>query len=123
MKTCLKCNKTKPLRLFSKHKGFKDGHRSRCKQCSRVDSYDYYQKNKEKLKDRPYDNESSYRSKKKYPEKHCARVKAGQAKLEQKPCEDCGESNTVKHHEDYKKPLEVTWLCCSCHAKRHRKDD
>jgi hypothetical protein len=25
------------------------------------------------------------------------------------------------HHKDYKKPLEVIWLCHSCHAAEHNK--
>lgn len=25
------------------------------------------------------------------------------------------------HHEDYKKPLEVVWVCFACHAIRHRR--
>jgi hypothetical protein len=35
-------------------------------------------------------------------------------------CKYCGSSRNVDaHHEDYDKPLEVTWLCRSCHAKLH----
>lgn len=35
-------------------------------------------------------------------------------------CDEC--SNPCKphaHHDDYSKPLEVRWLCQSCHAKIH----
>jgi hypothetical protein len=38
-------------------------------------------------------------------------------------CESCGRSNTTlhKHHTDYAKPLEVIWLCPSCHGLTWRK--
>jgi len=35
-------------------------------------------------------------------------------------CEDCGGRSPHAHHKDYSKPLEVDWLCSSCHGKRHR---
>jgi hypothetical protein len=37
-----------------------------------------------------------------------------------KTCQACGSTeNIIAHHHDYSKPLEVIWLCRSCHAKNH----
>ncbi len=35
------------------------------------------------------------------------------------PCILCSSMNTVKHHEDYNKPLNVLWLCRTCHGQYH----
>ena len=63
----------------------------------------------------------------KFPEKRKARevlaraIKAGKV---DKPeiCEDCSSKvNRIEgHHSDYAKPLEVKWLCTSCHRSHHR---
>lgn len=38
-------------------------------------------------------------------------------------CEKCGKRRkTVAHHEDYSKPLEVKWLCYSCHRSWHAEN-
>ncbi len=37
-----------------------------------------------------------------------------------KKCSKCLAITTpVAHHPDYAKPLQVVWLCDSCHAKTH----
>jgi type II secretory pathway component PulK len=62
-----------------------------------------------------------------YPEKRKARqilnnaIRAG--RIQRQPCVDCNSTVRVQgHHTDYSKPLEVVWLCGSCHGKRHWKD-
>jgi hypothetical protein len=35
-------------------------------------------------------------------------------------CETCLEDKVlIKHHRDYSKPLEITWLCQRCHRIEH----
>ena len=41
--------------------------------------------------------------------------------LTRKPCRDCGEKKVHGHHPNYKKPLEVIWLCKDCHGAEHKK--
>ncbi|KKN69016.1 hypothetical protein LCGC14_0444880 [marine sediment metagenome] len=40
-------------------------------------------------------------------------------------CENCGATGPVEgHHEDYRYPLVVRWLCVRCHQDRHtRRND
>jgi len=38
-----------------------------------------------------------------------------------KQCSQCGERKKIEaHHPDYTKPLEVIWLCRSCHKILHQ---
>lgn len=62
-----------------------------------------------------------------YPEKIRAReivynaVRSG--KLHRQPCSVCGEQDTEAHHEDYRKPLDVVWLCRKHHRELHRNSE
>lgn len=57
--------------------------------------------------------------------KHKRRVRAlvsaalRDKRLYKSSCLKCGNEKSEAHHEDYSKPLEVIWLCKSCHVKRH----
>ena len=72
-------------------------------------------------------SKNKYRYKKiqkeRYPEKISARNKVYHAvkvgNLIKKPCEECGENPSFAHHEDYFKPLEVTWYCRKHHRAKH----
>lgn len=42
--------------------------------------------------------------------------------IKKAPCERCGATDRIDaHHEDYRFPLAITWLCESCHGARHRE--
>lgn len=35
-------------------------------------------------------------------------------------CERCGACHNIHvHHPDYERPLDIEWLCASCHMKHH----
>jgi hypothetical protein len=49
-----------------------------------------------------------------------ANVYQQRGKLIPKPCEECG-AIAQKHHDDYRKPLKVRWLCREHHLAHHRE--
>lgn len=50
-KICSKCKIEKELCEFNKHKLSKDGHKTSCRECQKIDSKIYKSKNKEKIKE------------------------------------------------------------------------
>lgn len=40
-------------------------------------------------------------------------------RLQRKPCEVCGATEVHAHHDDYRKPLDVRWLCPVHHRAEH----
>lgn len=66
------------------------------------------------------------RQKERWPERVRARRKVQYAiesgRLTKQPCQSCGAARAEAHHEDYSKPLKVTWLCRGCHVDHHAHD-
>lgn len=60
----------------------------------------------------------------KHPDKKKAQIKASNwirlGKIKKCPCIICGEKKAHGHHNDYSKPLELTWLCQEHHQAWHR---
>lgn len=40
-------------------------------------------------------------------------------RLVRQPCQECGRVDSIAHHPDYDKPLEVQWVCRPHHAQAH----
>lgn len=49
--------------------------------------------------------------------KHLCRT----GKIQRGQCEVCRAPNAHAHHEDYSRPLDVRWLCSTCHGREHRR--
>jgi hypothetical protein len=49
----------------------------------------------------------------------CLRSAVRRGLLLPQPCAICGAPNTDGHHEDYNRPMAVTWLCRKHHKQRH----
>ena len=61
--------------------------------------------------------------KERYPERirardaTCHAIKDG--RINRGVCEVCGKAGAEAHHEDYSKPLSITWLCKNHHRQHH----
>jgi hypothetical protein len=130
MKECFKCKKTLPLSDFYAHPRMGDGHLGKCKRCTKVDvranyrarherylQYDHMRnKNPERIK-------AIKTSANKDPLKAWARrathlaIKKGL--IARGPCEVCGNPVSDAHHADYRRPIEVRWLCRQHHMEEH----
>ena len=130
MKKCFACNQEKEINEYYRHPAMLDGHTNKCKECTksqarknRKQHIEYY---------REYDKKRGNRLEKdhcrlwraKYPNKYKAQTMVGNAirgkKLFRQPCDVCGsQENIHAHHNDYLKPLNVTWLCAAHHRQWH----
>ena len=137
-KKCFKCKQIKNLELFYKHSGMSDGHLGKCKYCTKKDVKERYYNPESRKKIIAYEKkrfQSPERKKKikiyqekrmlKFPGKYKAYNKTRYAirvgRLIKEGCEICGDNKSQAHHKDYRKPLDVMWLCRKHHLEQHDK--
>lgn len=134
-KTCFKCQTTKPLTQFYKHKMMGDGHLNKCKECTKKDVYIHrhvthresvlaYDRERAKAPKRLEAANSTHKAwVASNPDRRKAHllvqyaIKKGE--LIRLPCFICGAEKTEAHHPDYSRPLDVIWLCTQHHKDTH----
>lgn len=135
-KQCFKCGRVLDISEFYPHKDMKDGHLNKCKDCTRKDTSvrsKLYADRVREYKKKRSKTTKRIELRKKYVEKYkqehpervaiCLRVrraiKSGKI-IRPSHCSICGkECKPVAHHYDYNKPLDVIFVCQSCHKRIH----
>ena len=113
--TCTLCNET-----------LDGAHHSHCKKCCAMRARKLRAKRGfSNVGKHNRDPEKYKEAHEKNPQKRIARSAVSNAirsgKLTRPDKCACGNPNPQAHHEDYLKPLEVSWLCVTCHGHFHRK--
>lgn len=139
MKKCFKCKRIKSINAFYIHKGTADGHLNKCKLCTKKDSYDRYndpeaikrivvyeRKREQDPRRKAMKLEYQRRRRAESPGKYKARNKVNNAirdgRLKKGTCELCGSKRTEAHHDDYRRYLDVRWLCRNHHMQVEGKN-
>lgn len=139
-KKCFKCKVNKPIEMFYKHPKMADGHVNKCKECNKKDvrknrsaKIDYYREydiaRSKTDKRKALNLKSSKQWKDRNQIKRAASIMVNNAVRDGRlkkinECSYCGKTDCVihGHHDDYTKPLDVRWLCASCHSEWHKQN-
>lgn len=146
-KTCDRCNKTKPIKEFSKDKSRRDGYQYQCKVCNKIwaqskkgkHASDLYNQSKKgrlvrnRYKKTDKGKKTRNKNTRQYTKENPQRIKANKAinhavenhsfpRITTQTCADCGQQAQHYHHESYAKKdwLNVIPLCAKCHKERHQ---
>jgi len=118
--------------MFYRHPQMADKHLNKCKSCTKKDTKErYYSKEgrekviayekkreqdpERKAKKRIYQQRVRAKSKGKYRARNKVSHAIRDGRLKRKPCEVCGNMKSEVHHKDYRKYLDVIWLCRKHH--------
>lgn len=118
MKVCKGCNKNKSFDKFSVSNRYADGKFYKCKTCQNAHLRLFHKNNPGKRK--------AYRKAlklSKYPQYRAQRsvqeyIRLG--RIKKQPCIICKKKKAEAHHNDYRKPFALVWLCKPHHDAWHR---
>ena len=139
-KRCTKCKQERPVKEFGLDRSRKDKLQCWCKVCfhkyrlkhvketaayckkNRVHLLAYNKDYRQTDKGKESFRNGSKRYRLMHPEREKAHNKLRGSKLKRSIfCEECElPAKTEGHHPDYNKPLEVKWLCKTCHTEAHK---
>jgi len=130
MKRCNRCNTLKPLDAFYGNPGMPDKHLKQCKECTKKAHAKYRAEHRAACnatvrnwvtseKGRAWYAERRVRDREKVAAQHKLQGAVDRGKVIRQPCEICGDSDTHGHHDDYRRPFDVRWLCRTHHVQRH----
>lgn len=82
----------------------------------------YRARNRERIAKRKREFNDRHPEKLRAQHKVAKALRAGRL-IRPSTCSACGEPGLIEaHHDDYDKPLDVIWLCTSCHAAHERRN-
>lgn len=136
MKVCCTCELAQPLEAFHRHHREPDGRQPRCKACTSIADARRYAAAPDSFKSKAAiwkagnpERASAIalaaarrwlaRNPDKTRAQHAVRNAVRDGLLKRLPCEVCGAEPADGHHEDYRLPLKVRWLCRRHHADAH----
>jgi hypothetical protein len=125
MKECKRCQTEKPDDQFRES-------RKSCRQCESIIACDWAKNNRQKKREsnnKYHKSISALRAERtakwraanplSYKAHIAVQTAVRNGKLLRLPCQSCGATGSHAHHEDYMKPLNVKWLCHTCHMIEH----
>lgn len=121
VKICSKCKQELPLSMFHAKRESPDGLRYDCKFCKKASD-----KGRHLRKTNPRDRSDRDRRGDLKGRIHAMLNRAiKKGTIRKQFCEICGKYHRMEmsahaHHNDYRKPLEVVWLCPKHHLAWHR---
>ena len=119
LKTCSFCHQELPADDFNYDRSSLDGLASHCRKCGIEYKQKHYEHNEGEYYARNVEQRKMHPERMRAYQVVEAAVRSGEIDRPEN-CSKCGETGMiVAHHNDYDRPLDITWLCLSCDRQLH----